>query len=230
MPVPSREPETLRKHILLRVLAGSRSYGTSIETSDHDYRGVYLPPADLDWSLQGAPEQLEFKADKVEEVYWELGKFLRLALQNNPNILEVLWSPILETTPLGDELRTLRGPILSRKVELTYGGYVKSQREQLLRRLRVDGEVKPKHGMHLIRLLHAGAHVLRTGEVMVHVGPHHAELMEIRSGKWSLERITARAEELEAELAEAARTTTLPDQPDTARVETFLLKARRAAL
>jgi predicted nucleotidyltransferase len=230
MPNPSRDPQSLRRHILLRVLAGSRSYGTNIETSDHDFRGVYLPPADLEWSLQGAPEQLEFKSGNTEEVYWELGKFLRLALQNNPNILEVLWSPVLETTPLGDELRTLRGAVLSRRVEQTYGGYVKSQRELLLRRLRVDGELKPKHGMHLLRLLYAGAHALRTGEVLVHVGPHLPELMEVRSGAWPLERIIGRAEELEADLAEAARNTILPEQPDVERVEAFLLKARRAAL
>lgn len=227
---PARDARSLRQHVLLRVLAGSRSYGTNLDGSDHDYRGVYLPPADLDWSLLGAPEQLEFKADNTEEVHWELGKFLRLALQNNPNILEVLWSPVLETTPLGDELRTLRPAFLSRKVEQTYGGYVKSQRELLQRRLRVDGELKPKHGMHLLRLLYAGAHVLRTGEVLVPVGLYREELMEVRSGAWSLDKILARAAELEADLTEAARTTLLPAQPDTERVEAFLLKARRAAL
>lgn len=230
MSTTSRDPHVLRQHIILRVLAGSRSYGTNTETSDHDFRGVYLPPADLDWSLLGAPEQLEFKYEKTEEVHWELGKFLKLALQNNPNILEVLWSPVQESTPLGEELRTLRGCFLSRRVEQTYGGYVKSQRELLGRRMRVDGELKPKHGMHLLRLLYAGAHVLRTGEVLVDVGEHRAELMEVRSGTWDLKRILGRATELEADLAEAARTTRLPEEPDTDRVEAFLLRARRAAV
>lgn len=229
MSPPPRDAVSLRKHIILQVLAGSRSYGTQTETSDHDLRGIYLAPADLAWSLQGAPEQLEFRADNTEEVYWELGKFLRLALQNNPNILEVLWSPVLQSTALGEELRTLRGAFLSRKVEQTYGGYVKSQREQLSRRVRLDGDLKPKHGMHLLRLLYAGIHVLRTGEVLVNVGPHHDELMEVRSGGWSMNRILARAAELETELVEAARTTQLPDQPDTDRVEAYLLRARRQA-
>ncbi len=226
----ARDPESLRRHVILRVLAGSRSYGTHTDTSDHDYRGIYLPPADLDWSLLGAPEQFEFKAYSTVEVYWGRGKFLRLALQNNPNILEVFWSPVLETSPLGEELRTLRGAFLSRRVEQTYGGYVKSQRELLARRVRLDDEMKPKHAMHLLRLLYAGAHVLRTGTVQVDVGPHRDELMAVRSGTWSLERILARATELEADLAEAARTTRLPEQPDTACVEAFLLRARRLAV
>jgi len=229
MTPPARDPETLRRHVLLRVQAGSRSYGTHTDESDYDFRGVYLPPADLDWSLLGAPEQLEFKYETTEEVHWELGKFLRLALNNNPNILEVLWSPVVEATPLGEELRTLRGAFLSKKVEATYGGYVKSQRELLGRRMRVDGELKPKHGMHLLRLLYAGAHVLRTGEVLIDVGEHRAELMDVRSGAWDLKRILARATVLERDLADAARESPLPDQPDTARVEAFLIRARLEA-
>jgi len=230
MPKLARDFDSLRGCVILRVLAGSRSYGTNLDGSDHDYRGIYLPPADLDWSLQGAPEQLEREGDNTEEVYWELGKFLRLALQNNPNILEVLWSPVLESNALGERLRTIRSSFLSKRVEQTYGGYVKSQREQLARRVRLDGELKPKHAMHLLRLLYAGVHVLRTGEVLIDVGSAKPELMEVRAGGWSLERILARADELEAELREAARSTQLPDEPDVDGVEAFLLQARREAV
>ena len=37
------------------------------DSSDIDYRGVYLPPADLHWSLYGIPEQLE--CHETQEVY-----------------------------------------------------------------------------------------------------------------------------------------------------------------
>ncbi|MEZ4727824.1 MAG: nucleotidyltransferase domain-containing protein [Caldilineaceae bacterium] len=40
-------------------MVGSRAYGLAHEESDTDRRGVYLPPADLHWSLYGVPEQLE---------------------------------------------------------------------------------------------------------------------------------------------------------------------------
>ena len=55
-----------------------------------DRRGFYLPPAELQWSLAGVPEQLE---TDQEEVYWEVEKFIRLALKANPNVLECLYSP-----------------------------------------------------------------------------------------------------------------------------------------
>jgi hypothetical protein len=37
----------------------STEYGLSHEASDVDRRDFYLPPADLEWSFAGVPEQLE---------------------------------------------------------------------------------------------------------------------------------------------------------------------------
>ena len=68
-----------------RVSEVRRAFGLAVDVSDTDRRGIYLPPADLQWSLYGAPEQIENEA--TQECYWELRKFLILALKANPNIL-----------------------------------------------------------------------------------------------------------------------------------------------
>src|SRR5688572_32189916 len=68
----------LYEHIIYRCVVGSRAYGLDDEDSDTDRRGIYLAPAALHWSLYGVPEQLERK--ESEECYWELQKFLVLAL------------------------------------------------------------------------------------------------------------------------------------------------------
>ena len=40
-----------------------------------------------------------------EEAYWEIEKFIRLALKANPNVLECLYAPFVETcSPLAQEL------------------------------------------------------------------------------------------------------------------------------
>ena len=39
-----------------RCVVGSRAYGLHGADSDVDRRGIYLPPADLHWSLYGVPE------------------------------------------------------------------------------------------------------------------------------------------------------------------------------
>src|SRR5262245_31272704 len=91
-------------YVIYRVMVGSRAFGLSTESSDEDRRGVFLPPADWHWSLTKPPEQVETFAPGVEEVDWEIEKFVRLALQANPNILETLWSPevlVIDDTGVG---------------------------------------------------------------------------------------------------------------------------------
>jgi predicted nucleotidyltransferase len=93
---------------------------------DTDRRGFYLPSADLEWSLAGVPEQLE---TENEEVYWEIEKFIRLALKANPNVLECLYSPLVETcTPLASELIDMRDIFLSQYVHRTYDAYSRNSR------------------------------------------------------------------------------------------------------
>ena len=96
----------LESVIIYRCVVGSRAYGLDNDDSDTDRRGIYLAPADLQWSLFGAPEQFEDNA--TQSCYWELQKFLTMALKANPNILECLYSPMVEkVTPLG---RGIAGP------------------------------------------------------------------------------------------------------------------------
>ncbi|MGA2855139.1 MAG: nucleotidyltransferase domain-containing protein, partial [Verrucomicrobiota bacterium] len=97
----------LESCIIYRCVVGSRAYGLDHDESDTDRRGIYLAPAELQWSLFGAPEQFEDNA--TQSCYWELQKFLTMALKANPNILECLYSPMVEkVTPLGEELLAIR--------------------------------------------------------------------------------------------------------------------------
>jgi len=90
-----------------------------------------------------------------------------------------------------------------------------------------DGHFKPKHAMHLIRLLHSGIHALTEGEIRVDVAEHRDELLAIRLGKMAFEDVQKRALELDKLFQEAFANTTLPEKPDTERVNRFLLAARR---
>ena len=104
--------DDLRPYIIYRCQVGSKAYGLADDDADDDLRGIYLPPARLDWSLYRLPEQIESQTETHDEVYWELEKFLLLALKANPNVLETLWTPlVLEATPLADELRAMRSGV-----------------------------------------------------------------------------------------------------------------------
>jgi hypothetical protein len=66
------EEVDLYRHVIYRCIVGSRAYGLDDEGSDTDRRGIYLPPADLHWSLFGVPEQLENR--EAEEVLLGAGE------------------------------------------------------------------------------------------------------------------------------------------------------------
>ena len=76
----------LFNRVIFQCVIGSQAYGLADAASDIDRRGIYLPPAELHWSLSGVPEQLE--CQEAQETYWEIEKFLVLALKANPNVLE----------------------------------------------------------------------------------------------------------------------------------------------
>ncbi len=222
--------EELRSCIIYRCVVGSRAYGLDDESSDTDRRGVYLPPADLHWSLFGAPEQLEDHAN--QECYWELQKFLVMALKANPNILECLHTPLVEhAEPLALELLAMRGAFLSKLLYKTYNGYVLSQFKKLEQDLRAKGEIKHKHAMHPIRLLHSGIAALKTGELVVRVPTERrAELLAIKRGELSWQETNRLRLDLHARFDAAFVRTRLPERPDYAAANDFLLRARRARL
>lgn len=219
----------LYERVIYRCVIGSRAYGLDDSESDTDRRGVYLPPAELHWSLYGVPEQLE--NDATEEVYWELQKFLVLALKANPNVLECLFTPLVEkTTPLADELLAMRSAFLSRLVYQTYNGYVMLQFKRMQAHLRNHRELKWKHVMHLIRLLLSGTTALREGVVPVRVEEHRDALLAIKRGEMPWDDVDRWRLSLHEEFDRAFNETTLPERPDYERTNRFLVKARRLAV
>jgi predicted nucleotidyltransferase len=219
--------DELRQYIIYRCVVGSRAYGLAEDDSDVDRRGFYLPPAVLHWSIAGVPEQLE-TADH-EECYWEIGKFVHLALKANPNILECLYTPLVEhMAPLAEELRGMRGVFVSRMVYQTYNGYAMSQFHKMNRHLRNTGQMNWKHAMHLIRLLLSGIAALREGAIRVDVGEHREALLAIRRGETPIERVEAWRQRLHREFDAALARTDLPERPDYGRANAFLIGARRS--
>ncbi|RYD48892.1 MAG: hypothetical protein EOP85_02665, partial [Verrucomicrobiaceae bacterium] len=81
-----RQPDLL----LLDTVAGSHAYGTAIEGSDEDLRGVFVAPRSF---LSGLDDIEQVADERNDQVYYELGHFVSLLLKNNPNALELLAMP-----------------------------------------------------------------------------------------------------------------------------------------
>jgi hypothetical protein len=219
------EEEDLFSHVIYRCVVGSRAFGLDDEESDVDVRGIYLPPARVHWSLVGVPDVIERRGS--DECYWELERFLVLALKANPNVLECLFTPLVETaSPVAEDLLAMRRCFLSRFIHKTYSGYVLSQFKKLQRSAEGGGRIRWKHAMHLIRLLIAAAETLRTGELDLDVGRHRTRLLDVKRGLMPWSEVDAWRCMLQRAFDDALLSSPLPERPDYCRVNEFLVAAR----
>jgi uncharacterized protein len=218
-------PALVRDHTIYAVVVGSRAFGLDTGSSDTDTRGVYVAPTPAFWSLAKPPTHVDLPAD--EAFYWEVERFCELALKANPNLLEVLHSPLVVTsTPLGDELVALRPAFLSQLAYQTYSGYVLSQFKKLEADLRRDGTPRWKHVMHLLRLLLAARTLLTEGRIVVDVGEHRDRLLAVRRGEVPWDEVERWRLRLHADLDAALEHTPLPAGPEVATVDRWLHSVR----
>lgn len=86
-----------------------------------------------------------------------------------------------------------------------------------------------KNAMHLVRLMRMCREILETGDVIVK-RPDAAELLEIRAGAWSYERLASWAAQQDAELDALCATSPLPRAPDRASLDALCVNTVERAL
>ncbi|WP_049564933.1 DNA polymerase beta superfamily protein [Streptomyces sp. SBT349] len=217
------------RHTILSVVVGSRAFGLASAESDTDRRGVYAAPTADFWRMAKPPAHLD--GPLPEQFSWEVERFCELALTANPNVLEVLHSPLVErTTPLGEELRALAPAFLSLHVHRTYARYARAQFAKAEARRQREGAPRWKHVVHLLRLMIAGADLLETGILRLDVGEHRERLLAVRGGALSWAEVCAWREELAARLDAARAASPLPEEPGADRVDDWLVSVRERRL
>jgi hypothetical protein len=218
----------VRDHTVYSCVMGSRAFGLATEDSDTDIRGVFLAPTPLFWRFEKPPTHVE--GPREEQFSWELERFCSLALRANPNVLECLHSPLVEhADATGRELLALRGAFLSIRTHQTFVRYASGQRAKLEAGVRRYGVPRWKHAMHLLRLLASCRDLLRTGRLTLDVGADREALLAVKRGEVPWPEVERRMTALADEADAAALRSALPADPDTARVEDFLVRARRAS-
>lgn len=205
--------------LILKILGGSHSYGTAIEGSDIDYRGIVVAPSSYYLGLDTFEQHI---SDDPDLCYYELKKFIKLAMQGNPNILELLFAAEYELlTPHGQQLVDNREMFLSKRCAKSYMGYALQQlkrmgtkpapgsRSEKRMKLVEKYNFDTKYAMHVIRLLNMGIEVLGKGTLTV-LRPEAAHLLDIRNGKFTLDEVQAEADELVEQLRQAEASSDLP--------------------
>lgn len=117
------------ENIIFKARVGSHAYGTNIEGSDEDFKGVYVQSPE-DVLINGYKEQYSVNKD---ECYYELRRFIELCCTGNPTMLEILYSPedcIIHKDPIFDVLIDNRDKFLSKSCKYSFGGYAFAQIEK----------------------------------------------------------------------------------------------------
>lgn len=121
----------LGNNIVLLGLGGSYAYGTNIETSDVDIRGIATrTPRDIltgrDW------EQSVNEA--TDTTIYSLEKMFKLLISCNPNTIEILGlkpEHYLYISPIGQMILDNKNLFLSKKVLNSFSGYAMAQMNRL---------------------------------------------------------------------------------------------------
>ena len=114
---------------------GSYAYGTNVEGSDIDIRGICHETVDGLMGIKKSPEQYEDSA--TDTVIYSLRKAVKLLADCNPNVIEILGlrpQDYLAIGRPGKKLLYNKSLFLSKKAAITFGGYAKSQLNRLVNR------------------------------------------------------------------------------------------------
>ena len=226
-------------NLILKFRAGSHLYGTNGPNSDEDFMGVFMPTKELMLGLSTV-DQVEFrtnstgsgKANTKEDTdytVYSLPKFIKLLLNNNPNIIELLYAPencILFCNEFGQKLLDNRDLFLSLRVKNRFLGYAYSQKHKMQSQTRIGSRkanfeefgYDTKFASHLMRLMYFGLELLKEGQLTLPT-EHNNYLRDIKEGKFSLQEILEKATQVEQLVEMAYASSTLQKIPDWDAVE-----------
>lgn len=138
--------EEYEGRLLFITFGGSYAYGTNVETSDIDIRGVMLPTTEELIGLNNFEQRVD---ENTDTVIYEFNKFIKLISNCNPNTIELLGCrEYLIFNPLGEELINNVKMFLSKRCINTFAGYANAQLRRLTNALCHDNytqEDKAKH-------------------------------------------------------------------------------------
>ena len=143
-----RSNKHLGENIMLLTLGGSHAYGTNVETSDVDIRGCAINSKS---DLLGLSEFEQVVNTQTDTTIYAFNKLIRLLLNCNPNVIEMLGCKpehYFYLTDKGKQLIANRKLFLSRRAVKSFGGYATQQLRRLenaIARDRVPQARKEEH-------------------------------------------------------------------------------------
>ena len=249
-----KPPRWLPGNVQYETIMGSVAYGVSSDTSDLDVYGWAIPlKEEIFPHLRGEIPGFG-KSRPRFEVYQEhhihdrdalaghgrmydltifgIVKFFNLAMENNPNIIDSLFTPatcVLHCTKVGNLVRENRKLFLHKGAWPKFKGYAYSQLHKMAvktphgKRAELVAEhgFDTKFGYHVVRLIGEVEQILMEGDIDLQ--RNNEPLKAIRRGEWTEERLRQWFAEKESHLELVYAESTLRAVPDEDRIKALLL-------
>ncbi|MBC8141351.1 MAG: nucleotidyltransferase domain-containing protein [Armatimonadetes bacterium] len=254
-------PKWLPNAVVYETLMGSVAYGVSNDTSDCDIYGICLPPKEMVFPhLAGEiagfgtqkprfdvfqqhhiqdPSAMGGAGREYDLTIFSLVRFFHLAMENNPNILDCLFTPascVIHSTAIGERIRENRRVFLHKGAWHKFKGYAYSQLHKMEIKTPQEGSRRAelvekysfdvKFAYHTVRLLDEVEQILTVGDIDLQRDKER--LKAIRAGEWTAEQVKAFFTQKERDLETAYQNSTLPHMPDEARIKSLLLECLEA--
>jgi predicted nucleotidyltransferase len=257
----AQPPKWLPNAVAYETLMGSVAYGVSSDTSDCDIYGFCLPPKELvfphlagDIPGFGAqkprfdvyqqhhindPSAMGGQGREFDVTIFSIVRFFHLAMENNPNIIDSLFTPascVLHSTQIGERVRENRRVFLHKGAWHKFKGYAYSQLHKMEIKTPQEGSRRAelvekyqfdvKFAYHVVRLLDEVEQILIGGDIDLQQDKER--LKAIRRGEWTAEQVKAFFTQKERDLEAAYQSSPLPHGPDEERIKSLLLECLEA--
>lgn len=237
---------------ILRVPAGSTIHGLNVEgTDDQDEVGICIEDlesvvgfSEFEQYIYRSAAERECRHDApsrhgdLDLTIFSLRKFLRLAMQGNPQILQCLFVPAaacITRLATGAQLQELAPLIVSRKAGARYLGYLEAQRQRLMgehgqkKVNRPELEEKygfnTKYAMHILRLGFEGRELMSTGRVTLPMREdERAFTFATRLGQVPLQEVLTKAGELERDIKDLLHDAPIAAEPAYNEIQSWMVK------
>jgi predicted nucleotidyltransferase len=246
-------PSWLPDNLCYETMMGSVAYGVSSETSDMDVYGICMPPKDtvfphLAGEIFGFGTQIKrFETWQEHHVAaldksWDfqiLGivKFFQLAMENNPNIIDSMFTPrrcVLSSTTVGEYIREHRRDFLHKGAWHKFKGYAYSQLNKIRTKSPTGkrAELVQEHGYDLKFAYHVVRLLLEVEQILVardiDLERDREQLKAIRRGEWTLEQVETWAQDKEKQLEAVYHSSQVPYAPDEPLIRRHLVHCLEA--
>lgn len=251
-------PAFLRTNTHYETIMGSHAYGvadTSVKDKipDYDVYGWAIPPKEMIFPHLtghipgfGTPppgfEQFQkhhiFDEDALGGVgkEWDVQifnivKFFELCRENNPNMIDSLFTPeecVIHCTQVGRMVRDKRELFLSKECWKKFRGYAQSQLKKMNDKNPIGGRMEiiekfgydVKFAYHIIRLFDECEQILMQGTMDLR---RAKDVMKaIRRGEWTAEEVRAWAVDKDNSLETLYAKSELPTKPDEKKLGKLL--------